>query len=121
MAKVFDGLLDAQLGKHIKLHDNQFGFRHQLSTESAILCLKHTVKYYTDRKTPVYACFLDLSKAFDLVVYDLLWKKLERVGLPQGIINVFRYWYANQTNSVRWAGAMSDSYRLECRVRQGGG
>ncbi|XP_045447686.1 uncharacterized protein LOC123656007 [Melitaea cinxia] len=76
MAKVFDGLLNAQLRKHIKLHDNQFGFRPHLSTESAILCLKHTVKYYTNRKTPVYACFLDLSKAFDLVVYDLLWKKL---------------------------------------------
>nr|XP_034834959.1 uncharacterized protein LOC117991470 [Maniola hyperantus] len=53
MAKVFDGLLNAQLNKYVALHDNQFGFRPQLSTESAILCLKHTVKYYTDRKTPV--------------------------------------------------------------------
>ncbi|CAH2104855.1 unnamed protein product [Euphydryas editha] len=33
---------------------------------------------------------------------------------------MFQYWYAHQTNSVRWAGAMSDPYRLECGVRQGG-
>ncbi|CAH2104856.1 unnamed protein product [Euphydryas editha] len=88
MAKVFDGLLNAQLNKHVTLHDNQFGFRPQLSTESAILCLKHTVKYYTNRRTPVYACFLDLSKALDLVVYDILWEKLRRVGLPQELINM---------------------------------
>ncbi|XP_045455615.1 uncharacterized protein LOC123665346 [Melitaea cinxia] len=76
MAKVFDGLLNTQLRKHIKLHDNQ------LLHKSQDTCV-HTVKYYINRKTPVYACFLDLSKAFDLVVYDLLWKKLERVGLLQ--------------------------------------
>ncbi|CAK1594090.1 unnamed protein product [Parnassius mnemosyne] len=120
IAKVFDGLLNTQLNKHVTLHDNQFGFRPRLSTESAILCLKQTVKYYTDRRTPVYACFLDLSKAFDLVTYNLLWDRLQSIGLPQELISMFRYWYANQANSVRWAGVMSDPYRLECGVRQGG-
>ncbi|XP_053617732.1 uncharacterized protein LOC128679476 [Plodia interpunctella] len=33
---------------------------------------------------------------------------------------MFQYWYAHQTNSVRWAGAVSDSYGLACGVRQGG-
>ncbi|KAJ8707841.1 hypothetical protein PYW07_011518 [Mythimna separata] len=79
IAKVFDGLLDARLNKHVTLHDNQFGFRPKLSTDSAILCLKHTIRYYTDRKTPVYACFLDLSRAFDLVSYNVLWQKLEDI------------------------------------------
>lgn len=120
IAKVFDGLLNTQLNRYVALHDNQFGFRPQLSTESAILCLKHTIKYYTTRKTPVYACFLDLSKAFDLVSYDLLWEKLRDIGLPQELVNMFKYWYAHQFNSVRWAGAVSDPYRLECGVRQGG-
>lgn len=55
MAKVLDSVLDRQLDKHLSLHDAQFGFRTGLSTEQAVLCLKHTVRYYTDRKTPVYA------------------------------------------------------------------
>lgn len=46
--------------------------------------------------------------------------KLQNVGLPHVLINVFMYWYAHQTNNVHWAGAMSDPYRLECGVRQGG-
>lgn len=29
---------------------------------------KHAVQNYTERSAPMYACFLDLSKAFDYVV-----------------------------------------------------
>ncbi|XP_063381246.1 uncharacterized protein LOC134667759 [Cydia fagiglandana] len=39
---------------------------------------------------------------------------------PREVINLFRYWYGHQTNQVRWAGAHSDVYGLECGVRQGG-
>ncbi|XP_052751474.1 uncharacterized protein LOC128200826 [Galleria mellonella] len=119
-AKVFDGLLDTQLRRHLNLHDLQFGFRQGVSTESAILCLKHTVRYYTDRSTPVYACFLDLSKAFDMVSYDLLWSKLDKTMLPTELVRVLEYWYNNQSNQVRWNDTLSDSYRLKCGVRQGG-
>lgn len=120
VAKVFDSILNTQLNKYIKLHDNQFGFRPGLSTESAILCLKSAVKYYTERKTSVYACFLDLSKAFDLVSYDILWNKMRSSQIPCELITIFKYWYMNQVNHVKWAGTLSDPYRLECGVRQGG-
>ncbi|XP_022831043.1 uncharacterized protein LOC111359678 [Spodoptera litura] len=36
------------------------------------------------------------------------------------IINIFKFWYGSQVNCVRWSGAMSQPYRLECGVRQGG-
>lgn len=49
VAKVMDSMLDGRLDKHLTLHDAQFWFRQGLSTETAILCLKHTVRYYTDR------------------------------------------------------------------------
>ncbi|KAL0842454.1 hypothetical protein ABMA28_014551 [Loxostege sticticalis] len=121
LAKVLDRLLDQQLRKHIKLHDAQFGFRPGLSTETAILCLKQTVQYYTSRSTPVYALFLDLSKAFDSVQYDVLWEKLLReTDVPNDYINILKYWYLNQRNYVKWAGEHSDMYGLQCGVRQGG-
>jgi hypothetical protein len=120
IAKVFDSVLDQRLSVHTRLHDAQFGFRAGLSTESAILALKHTVKYYLDRKTPVYACFLDLSKAFDLVSYDVIWEKLERAGVPAELVSLLSYWYQHQTNNVKWSNALSEQYRLECGVRQGG-
>lgn len=120
IAKVLDRLLDKYLTNHIHLHDGQFGFRPGLSTESAILSLKHTTRYYVDRRTPVYACFLDLSRAFDTVCYDVLWRKLHDTTLPKEICSVFEYWYNNQVNHVKWAGVLSGAYGLECGVRQGG-
>ena len=72
IAKILDSILDSCLKEYLATHDAQFGFQPKLSTESAILSLKNTVQYYTDRRTTVYACFLDLSRAFDLVSYDVL-------------------------------------------------
>ncbi|CAK1582720.1 unnamed protein product [Parnassius mnemosyne] len=120
IVKILDSVLNTQINKYLKLYDNQFGFRSGLSTESAILCLKHTVKYYIDRKTPVYACFLELSRAFDLVSYNILWKELEGIKVPGRLIQILKYWYGGQVNCVKWANALSEPYRLECGVRQGG-
>ena len=120
VSKVFDSMLNSQLTKHIELHDNQFGFRSGLSTESAVLCVKHAVKYYTKRQTAVHACFLDLSKAFDLVSYDILWKKLQNTSLPVELINICKYWYGNQVNGVRWSESMSQMYKVGVRGEAGG-
>lgn len=120
IAKVLDSLLDKHLEKHIQLHDAQFGFRSGLSTENAIMCLKQTVQYYVKRKTPVLACYLDLSKAFDMVCYDTLWQKLRiDTSVPHEITMLLQYWYGHQINVVRWEGEFSDEYGLECGVRQG--
>ncbi|XP_063390109.1 uncharacterized protein LOC134675729 [Cydia fagiglandana] len=120
ISKVLDSLLSTQLDKYLNLHHNQFGFRPGLSTDTAILSLKQTVRYYTGRSTAVYACFLDLSKAFDLVNYDVLWQKLKNINMPTELYCLFKFWYINQVNVVRWSNAYSDPYRLECGVRQGG-
>ncbi|XP_026331427.1 uncharacterized protein LOC113238801 [Hyposmocoma kahamanoa] len=114
MAKVLDSLLDDRLESYLHLHDAQFGFRSKLSTESAVLTLKHTVRYYTERPTPVYAYFLDLSRAFDLVSCDVLWDKLRDRDVPAELLRIFQYWYHNQVNYARWANKVSDSFKLQC-------
>ncbi|KAG7305373.1 hypothetical protein JYU34_009439 [Plutella xylostella] len=120
IGKIFKRLLQPELVNNIKIDDAQFGFRAGLSTDSAIVALKHTVKYYLNRNTSVYACFLDLSRAFDLVNYKTLWQKLTDSNVPTIVVNLLRYWYENQTNNVKWGDALSNDFRLDCGVRQGG-
>ncbi|CAG9133706.1 unnamed protein product [Plutella xylostella] len=120
IGKILERFLQPALANRLRLDDAQFGFRPGLATDSAIFSLKHTVKYYTERGTSVYACFLDLSRAFDLVNYNLLWEKLKNADVNSNVVSLLRYWYENQTNSVKWGDTMSNDYRLECGVRQGG-
>ncbi|XP_045541848.1 uncharacterized protein LOC123723308 [Papilio machaon] len=120
IAKVLDSQLNARLNQFLRLHEAQFGFRSDLCTETAILGLKHTVQYYTSRRTPIYACFLDLSRAFDLVSYDILWNKLRERNVPVELLRILQYWYHNQINYVRWADKLLSPYSLNCGVRQGG-
>lgn len=62
-----------------------------------------------------------MSKAFDLVSYNILWDKLTReTSVPPEVIGIFKFWYGNQVNRVRWVDSLSEEYRLECGVRQGG-
>ncbi|KAJ2941053.1 hypothetical protein O0L34_g13183 [Tuta absoluta] len=120
IGKILERLLQPELLKNVEIDEAQFGFRSGVSTDSAIASLKHTVDYYVERETSVYACFLDLSRAFDLVNYDILWNKLHDSGVPEHIVGILRHWYGGQTNYVRWSDTTSNAYKLECGVRQGG-
>ncbi|RVE42698.1 hypothetical protein evm_012665 [Chilo suppressalis] len=120
IARVLDGLMDVRLKDYLSLHDGQFGFRSDLSTESAILVLKNTVHCYTNRGTPIYACFVDLCRAFDLPSYDVLWGKLREGNLHAELLRLFQYWYHNQFNNVRRANNYSTFFGLNYGVRQGG-
>lgn len=119
-AKLYDSIILNLLSKHIKINDAQFGFQKGNSTDFAIFTLKQTVQYYVDRRTDIYACFLDLSRAFDRVDYRLLWEKLRGAEVPADCINLLRAWYRSQPNVVRWRDAQSDEFSLQCGVRQGG-
>ncbi|XP_041986142.1 uncharacterized protein LOC121738255 [Aricia agestis] len=55
-----------------------------------------------------------------MVSYDILWNKMKKAKVPPLFIDLLKFWYRNQMNHVNWAGTLSESYRLECGLRQGG-
>lgn len=65
---------------------------------------------------------LDLSKAIDLVSYDLFWAKMRQVSIPCELIGilVLSNWYESQTNVVNWANECSDPHILDCSLREEG-
>ena len=66
----------------------------------------------------MYACFLDLKKAFDLVKLSKLFDKLD--GRISSIhLRLLMHCYVKQTCCVRWDNVDSKSFKVTNGVRQG--
>ena len=81
--------------------------------------LKNVVSRYINRGSSVLGCFLDASKAFDLVNHEVLFQKLLDRGLPISVVRLLSSWYCDQQMSVRWEHSLSDSFHVSNGVRQG--
>ena len=119
VSKVLERIILMRIQHVVTICDNQFGFKKAQSTDLAIYTLKEVVQYYTARGSPVFACFLDVAKAFDRVNHCLLFNKLLDTGWPPSIVKTLYIWYGTQRFRVKWANDVSNRIAVSCGVRQG--
>ena len=91
----------------------QFGFK------PTTLCTGVVKKYYINKGSCVLGCFLDASKAFDMVDHTILFRKLVDRGLPLPVVRLLLCWYCSQQTKVRWGSCVSESFCVSNGVRQG--
>ena len=65
-------------------------------------------------------CFLDASKAFDVVTHGILFHKLLDRGLPTTVVRFLLLWYQSQQLNMRWNGQTCESFGVSNGVRQRG-
>ena len=119
VSKLFEFVILNRYAYLFKTCDDQFGFKRHMSTDMCILALKETVNYYKTNNNPVFACFLDASKAFDKLNHFHLFKKLILRGLPCIIVRILLFLYTNQSYCVRWGGHYSQKFSVSNGVPQG--
>ena len=102
-------------------HSNalQFGFKRGHSTSLCTATVKNVVSHYMHNGSAVLGCFLDASKAFDLVDHGILFQKPLDHGLLLPVINFLLSWYCSQQMRVRWGDSLSGSFNVSYGVRQG--
>ena len=113
-------LIISKYGEFFDTRCNQFGFKKKHSTDMAVFALKEVINYYNSMSSPVYACMLDSSKAFDRVNHYHLFDKLLKRGMPKLLVRLLFYWYKSQTFSVVCNNVMSSPFTVSNGVRQGG-
>ena len=65
--------------------ESQCGFRSNRGTVDMVFVLRHIQKKCREQNMGLYAAFVDLTKAFDTISRDGLWKILARLGCPPQI------------------------------------
>ena len=94
----------------------QFGYKADASTNIAALCVKDVINHHTKGKSPVFACFLDASKAFDRVCFsDLARVLLDRL-IPPSFVSLLITMYRNQVAHVNWNNFASNEFEVTCGV-----
>ena len=63
--------------------ESQCGFRSNRRTIDMIIVLRQIQEKCREQNIGLYAAFVDLTKAFDTVSRDGLWKMLAQLGFPQ--------------------------------------
>ena len=83
------------------------------------LGVNSVVDYYNRAGRTVYACAMDLSKAFDLVSCEVLFSELLERGISPLALRCLLFIYSNQKCNVRWCNAFSITFNVQNGVRQG--
>ena len=116
--KILDWVIFNLFEVNLKPADLQFGFQKKNSTTMCSWTVIETINYFNNRNSPVFSCFLDLSKAFDLVDFAKLFNKLKN-KIGKVFIRLLAFIYVFQTCCVDWAGTKSNSFKVSNGIRQG--
>ena len=100
--------------------ESQCGFRAGWSTIDMIFSLRQLQENCREQHMPLYIAFIDLTKAFDLVSRDGLFKVLPKIGCPpklQGMIESFHT--DTKGTAVQFNGNFSEPFEIRSGVKQG--
>jgi hypothetical protein len=98
----------------------QFAYQKGKSCVQASFVLQEAIHHAVERESKVYACFLDISKAFDCVWMDGLFFKLFNLGIQGKSWRLLKKWYSNLSCRVAHNDLLSEPFLIRQGIRQGG-
>lgn len=112
LSKIFEKLLSTRLLSFLNvnsiLSSNQFGFQRGKNTTMTIFKVLKQVWYAINNKDTCIGLYIDLSKAFDCVLHDILLRQLENIGVRGNALNLFKSYLCN-----RYQATIIDVYNKE--------
>ena len=121
--KIFEKLtysrINAFLSSKNIISPNQYGFRTNSSTQHATLkLLSHIVPAFTSKHFNI-TVFIDFSKAFDTIIYELLLAKLYRYGFRGVPYDFIKSYLSERSQYVKIGEKLSSELLISHGVPQG--
>ena len=107
-----------KLAEHV-YPESQCGFRAERSTVDMIFSLRQLQEKCREQQMPLYVAFIDLTKAFDLVSRDGLFKILPKIGCPPKLQSLIESFHINMKGTVQFNGSSSEPFDIRSGVKQG--
>ena len=120
--KVFEMVILKRLEKFANDYFShlQFGFKNGTGCIEASFLINQAISYFVERGSKVFACFLDIRKAFDTVWIDgLFFKLFTELGIQGKMFSIVKALYSKTQCFVYFNGSTSDKFEVLQGTGQG--
>ena len=118
LARVLLNRLNAHL-EHYVLPERQCGFCAGRGTTDRIFAARQLQEKCWEQNVGLYTTFVDLTKAFDTVCCEGLWKIMAKFGCPTKFIAIVRQFHDGMRARVQNGGEHSEPFLVTNGVKQG--
>nr|VZI21882.1 unnamed protein product [Spirometra erinaceieuropaei] len=122
VGKIFARILLNRLNNHLEqglLPESQCSFRRHRGTTDMIFAARQLREKCQEMRTHLYSTFVDLTKAFDTVNREGLWKIMQKFGCPERFTQMVRQLHDGMMARVTDNGAVSEAFAVTNGVKQG--
>ena len=125
LGKVFFLILNDRLSKVVNknriIHDSQIGFKKGFRTTDHLFTLKSLLHRHVIQqlKGKVYACFVDLKKAYDTVWHENLFMRLSGYGIDGNFLFILKKIYQQTKCAVKIGSKYTQFFEYKRGLRQG--
>nr|VZI32110.1 unnamed protein product [Spirometra erinaceieuropaei] len=120
--KIFARIILNRLNNHLEqglLPESQCGFRRHRGTTDMIFAARQLQEKCQEMRTHLYSTFVDLTKAFDTVNREGLWKIMQKFGCPERFTQMVRQLHDGMMARVTDNRAVSEAFAVTNGVKQG--
>ncbi len=122
--KIFDTIVNTRF-KFIEAAFNlkdpfNGGFEANSMTSDNIFILNGLIEKSKCDNKPLFVCFIDFKRAFDVLNRVFMFAKLIKQGFSCKMLDVIISMYAKTSSVIKWQGFLSDIFRDTMGVNQGG-
>ncbi|CAC5404576.1 unnamed protein product [Mytilus coruscus] len=98
----------------------QRGFTPNTSPLNAAIIFEEIYREYTDCNSPFYIALLDAKSAFDVVIINMLMRKLFLLDIDPATWSLIDELHKNTSCSIKWKNQLSQEFKVYQGVKQGG-
>ena len=122
-SKILEHLIQNQLLNNLEANDildgEQGGFRKGRSTSETTASLLDDIYLNMNNQILTSSVFVNFSKAFDSINHELIFLKLQKIGMSESALNWFKSYLTDRQQTTIVKNRPSMSIHVQCGVPQG--